>query len=156
MSLCSRFLLLWDPTIDTRAHIYMHAHEPTRRSTVRGCHKGLGLKRGCYVYRGCLAFDGCCYFKNSSREVKNDPPPTISGVAWAWLALDGRKAIPWLLTRFRDFERPEHTPRSPAGTHTCTVVYRRVPCVPRSREREKKTGGRKRRVLYSGKSPFYT
>ena len=49
-----------------------------------------------------------------------------------------RKATPCLLARFRDFERPEHAPRSPAGTHTCTVVYRRPPCVPRSRERKKR------------------
>ena len=52
------------------------------------------------------------------------------------MALADRKAIPWLLARFRDFELLEHAPRSPAGTHTCTVVYRRIPCVPRSRERE--------------------
>ena len=30
---------------DTCTH--MKAHEPTRRSTVRGCHKGENLKRGC-------------------------------------------------------------------------------------------------------------
>ena len=44
----------------------------------------------------------------------------LRGFAWAWLALAGRKAIPWLLARFCDFESPEHTPRSPGGTHTCT------------------------------------
>ena len=65
------------------------------------------------------------------------------GFPWAWLALAGRKAIPRLLARFRDFERPEHAPRSPAGTQTCAVVYRRPPCVPRSRDREKRpTAGR--------------
>ena len=40
------------------------------------------------------------------------------GFACAWLALAGRKAILWLLARFCGFERREHTPRSPAGTHT--------------------------------------
>ena len=37
------------------------------------------------------------------------------------------------------------TPRSPAGTHTCTVVYRRVPCVPSSRKCEQRpaAGGEK-------------
>ena len=51
-------------------------------------------------------------------------------------ALGSRKATPWLLARFREFERPEHAPWSPAWTHTFTVVCRRPPCVPRSRERE--------------------
>ena len=41
---------------------------------------------------------------------------TFWGFASAWLALAGRKPIPRLLARFRDFERPEHAPRSPAGT----------------------------------------
>ena len=43
-----------------------------------------------------------------------------------------------LLARFSDFGGPEHAPRSPAGTSTCTVVYTRVHSVPRSREREKR------------------
>ena len=34
--------------------------------------------------------------------------------------------------------RPEHAPRSPARAYTCTVVYGRAPCVPRSRQREKR------------------
>ena len=50
-------------------------------------------------------------------------------------ALAPRKAIPCLLARFRDFARPQHAPRSPGGTQTCAVVYRRAP-VPHSRERE--------------------
>ena len=62
----------------------------------------------------------------------------LRGFAWAWLALAGRKAIPWLLAGFGDFERPEHASRSPAGTHTCTVGYKWLPCVPSSREREKR------------------
>ena len=41
-------------------------------------------------------------------------------------ALVLRKATPCLLARFGDLERPEHTPWSPAWTHTCTVVYRRL------------------------------
>ena len=64
------------------------------------------------------------------------PLQKIVGFLWVWSAVARRKGILWLLARFRDFERPEHATRSPVGTHTCTVVYRRVPCVPRSRERE--------------------
>ena len=66
-----------------------------------------------------------------------------------------RKATPCLLARFRDFERPEHAPRSPAGTHTCAVMYRRAPCVPRSREREKRpTGAGEKRA--NVKNKIYT
>ena len=54
-------------------------------------------------------------------------------------ALAPRKATPRLLARFRDFERPEHAPRSQPGTETCAVVYRQLPCVPRSRERQYRT-----------------
>ena len=53
-------------------------------------------------------------------------------------ALPPRTATPRLLARFRDFECPEHAPRSPPGTQTC-AVYRRPPCVPPSRERQYST-----------------
>ena len=59
-----------------------------------------------------------------------------------------------VLARFRDFVRPEHAPRSPAGTHICTVVYRPVPCVPRSREREKGHAVGRERVRIPQKSPY--
>ena len=58
----------------------------------------------------------------------------LRGFAWAWLALAGRKAIPWLLARFRTFERPEQAPRSPAETATYTVCTGRLP----AQEREKR------------------
>ena len=38
---------------------------------------------------------------------------------------------------FATVKRPENAPRSLPGTQTCAVVYRRAPCVPRSREHEK-------------------
>ena len=60
------------------------------------------------------------------------------GFPWPWLSLARRKAITRFLARSREFERPERAPRSPAGTHACTVVYRRPPCVPHSRERQKR------------------
>ena len=54
------------------------------------------------------------------------------------MAQAGRKAIPWLLATFHDFERLEPAPRSPAETRTCTVVYRRTPLrAPQPRAREK-------------------
>ena len=36
-------------------------------------------------------------------------------------ALAPRKLTPYLLARFRDFERPEHAPRSPPGTQTSNL-----------------------------------
>ena len=37
-----------------------------------------------------------------------------------------------------DFEPPEHVPRTSARAHTCAVVFARAPCMPRSRENEKR------------------
>ena len=54
------------------------------------------------------------------------------------VGLPGWKASPRLRAKFRDFGGPEHAPRSPAGTHTCALVYTRAPCVCRSRVRGKK------------------
>ena len=70
------------------------------------------------------------------------------GLHVPWLALAGREAIPWLLARFSDFERSAHAPWSPAGTHTYTVVYRRDPCVPHSREHDGRPAAGKTKVLY--------
>ena len=81
--------------------------------------------------------------------------PNNVGFQRAWSAVTRRKAIPWLLARCRDFERPEHVPRRPPGTHTCTVVYRRVPCVPRSR-REKRPAWPEEKSFAFRNSQFYT
>ena len=40
------------------------------------------------------------------------------GFPWAWLALGGRKRVPWLLATFRDFESPEYVP-GPRPGPTC-------------------------------------
>ena len=78
------------------------------------------------------------HFKNSRREkCFFFFSPDISGFAWARLALAGRKAIPRFLARFRNCGRLEHTPRSPAGTHICAVVFRRGPCVPAAKNARK-------------------
>ena len=62
-----------------------------------------------------------------------------------------------LLAGFRDFERPEHASRSAPGTQTCAVVYRRAPCVPRSREREKRPSAvREKFCIPQKKSISYT
>ena len=46
-----------------------------------------------------------------------------------------RKAIPWLLPRFRDFYHPEHVPRTSAGAQTSAVCTRVPPASPAAEER---------------------
>ena len=82
---------------------------------------------------------------------KND----VLGVYRGLVGSSWSKAILWLLARFRDFERPEHAPRSPAGTHTCTVMYTRVPCMPRSRKREQRPEAGKKNVHIPGKNSCF-
>ena len=65
------------------------------------------------------------------------------GFSWTWLALAGRKRIPWLFSTFRDFEPPEHVPRTSGRAHTWTGALTRASFVPRIREHEiRPAGGR--------------
>ena len=63
----------------------------------------------------------------------------VCGLAWTWMALRARNASPWLLANFRDFEPPEHVPRTSARAYTCVLVFGRTRCVPRRREHEKRS-----------------
>ena len=94
--------------IVTNAHTqHKHAHEPMRRRTVCGCHRGTLEAR--LLYRGCQTFDGCRgTWNNRSREVKRrkKKKETLLRFACAWFGLAGREVIPKLLARFPDFERP--------------------------------------------------
>ena len=133
-------------------HAHTHARSRTHTQKHRSWLSQRGKLEARLLYRGYLAFDGCCGVSITAAERgEKMQKMTFWGVAWAWWGQAGRKAIPWLLARFRDFERPEHAPLTPAGTQTCTVVYRRVPCVPRSREREKRPAAGRYFFLYSGK-----
>ena len=64
----------------------------------------------------------------------------VRGLVRLWLGGDrSRSKIPGS----RDFKRPEHSPQSPAGVISCTVVYYASPYVSCRRESEKKsTAGR--------------
>ena len=67
---------------------------------------------------------------------------------WVCMGLDGttvraRNASSCLLANFRDFEPREHVRRTLARDHTCAVVFGRAPCVPRSREQEKRPASRR-------------
>ena len=59
--------------------------------------------------------------------------------------LDGSTCSEGLPVFTFDFESPEHMPRTLARAHTCASLFRRAPCVPRSREHEKRpAAGRER------------
>ena len=57
-------------------------------------------------------------------------------------ALRGRKRTPWLFASFRDFEPPEHVPRTSARPHTCTQCSRgpRTRKDPRAEEQKLRIG----------------
>ena len=76
---------------DTRTHT--QAHEPIGRSTVRGCHKGKSLKRGCCTVAAQPWTAAVVLQKQRQREVRSEKI-AFGGVGWAWLTLACRKAIP--------------------------------------------------------------
>ena len=64
---------------------------------------------------------------------------------WICMGLDGSTCSECLTVVTYDFEPPEHVPRTSARAHACAVVFGRAPCVPRSREHEKRpTAGREK------------
>ena len=54
----------------------------------------------------------------------------------AWLGSAERD--PSKKSQLATSDAQKHAPRSPAGAQTCAAVYTRSPCVPCSREREKR------------------
>ena len=121
----------------------------------------LFLRRGSHCSaRGGVATEG------TSRDKKNveisitfgDPYRKCLRKAWKFFCFFFFFSGPSIetLLRFRDFERPEHAPRSPAGTRTCAGVYRRPPCVPRRRERQKvPTGAGEKRATVQKKCIWF-
>ena len=98
------------------------------------CHTGKAWKCDCCCTVAAsqyTAFEGWCGTRSrywhaaAEQQVKKNKKEngkTLWGFPWAWSALARRNTIPWLLC-----ESPEHALRSPAGTHTCAVMYRRPP-----------------------------
>ena len=52
-----------------------------------------------------------------------------------------QKQIAWLFASFRDFEPPEHVPRTSVRAYTCAAGFTAASCLPRSRERENRPPG---------------
>ena len=116
-------------TRTTDTHMQMSTHVSS------GPHK---LDVRLLLYRGC--HKGESFYSSGAKQL-------ICGFFIALLGSSSAESSPVILARFRVFERPEHAPRSPPGTQTCAVVYRLVPFVPRSRERDKRpTGAREKRA----------
>ena len=57
---------------------------------------------------------------------------------WLRMGLDGSTCSEFLPVVTYDFEPPEKVPRTSSRAHSCAVVFGRAPCVPRSREHEKR------------------
>ena len=131
----------------------------TSRCTTQVCHTGKSLKRHCCFVVAASKFTasyGWWYLlaDTVTQQQSAKQQYYIFSISIGLIGSTSRKAPPWLLVRFREFEGPEHAPRSPAWTHTCTVVYRRPPLrALQPRAREKTLGRRsKKKCTYSGKN----
>ena len=77
----------------------------------------------------------------------DEPSDFFLTCTWVCMGLDGSTCSDGLPVVACDFEPPEHVPRTSARAHICAVVFGRTPCVPRSREHEKRpAAGREKNV----------
>lgn len=70
-------------------------------------------------------------------------------------ALAGRNTSPCILAKIRNFKGPEYALRTLAGAHICAAVYRRPPCLPRSRKRERRLAARTEKVCAPQKKTVF-
>ena len=75
---------------------------------------------------------------------------------WVCMGLDGSTCSESLPVGTCHFEPPDHVPRTSARIRTCAVVSGRAPCVPRSREHEKRPAtGREKNAEVPKKTRLY-
>ena len=67
------------------------------------------------------------------------------------MALLARNASPWLFSTFRDLEPPVHTPWSPVGTKTCTLVSGVFPDWPAAESARKDSRAEEQKMSMSKK-----
>ena len=72
------------------------------------------------------------------------------------MGLDGSTCSEYLSAVTCDFDPPEHVPRTLARAHACAVVFGRAPCVPQSREHEKRPAAGREKKAYVHKKHIYT
>ena len=70
------------------------------------------------------------------------------------MGLDGSTCSECLPVVTCDFEPPEHVPRTSTMAPTCAVVFGRAPCVPRSREHEKRPAAGREKNAHVQKNIF--
>ena len=73
---------------------------------------------------------------------------------WVCMGLDDPTCSECLPVWTCDHEPPEHVPRMSARAHTCTLVFRRASCVPRTREHEKRPAAGREKMPMSQKNTF--
>ena len=71
------------------------------------------------------------------NDMRN-PSGILVTCTWVCMGLEGSTCSESLPVVTCDFEPPEHVPWTSASAHTCAMVFGRAPCVPRSREQEKR------------------
>ena len=125
-----------------------HEHESTRARPREHDHEHESMSTRCTRARA-RGGQAICASRQQNSERHAQPVRfflnPVRGFASAWMALRARNASPWLLANFRDFDPPEHVPRTSARARTCAVVFGRAPCSPRSREHEKDPGRKRKK-----------
>ena len=121
--------------------IRTHTHKPTRRSTVRGGHKGKSLKRGCCAVAAAARDEKReNYLWWRSRKRENYAWRKLSFVFRVFMGLVGSSGLesdPVVIYQFRDFEPPEHTPWTLARAHTCVQCSPGPPVCPVTESKRK-------------------
>ena len=71
-------------------------------------------------------------------KLVHEPSDILLTGTWVYMGLVGSTCSESLPVGTCHFEPPEHAPRTSARAQTCVVVPGRAPCVPQSRENEKR------------------
>ena len=138
-----------------------YTHEPKRRSTIRGCHKR----------KKCLKIVLCTVASEAKDEKRENYAWWRLGrreklrlaeiehcfrVCMGLVGLPDRKAISWLFTSFRDFEPPEHVPRTLARAHTRTQCSPGPPHCPATASKRNDPRAEEQIMPMSKKSSYHT
>ena len=93
---------------------------------------------------------------HSRSQISHQPSDILLTCTCICRGLDGPTCSECLPVGTCDFEPPEHVPRMSARAHTCALVFRRAPFVPRSPEHEKRPAAAKEKNADGPKKHIYT
>ena len=136
------------------AHRYTDPHAPTHTRTYHSTHRtDTHMQRPhanssgphkfdvrLLLYCGCHKIDS--FVSSGTRQLP-------CGFSIVLLGSSSAESNPVISCQIRDFENPEHAPRSPPGTQTCAVVYRRAPACPAAESARKDPRAPSKRVQMS-------